>query len=171
MPTALKLRFYGDPVLRKVAKPVKEVGPAERFLIQEMVRAMYEFDGAGLAATQVGIERQIFVADAGDGPFAVIDPVIVKKSKEEAVMEEGCLSLPRIRINIKRPAEIEVRYLDENGRRIERSLSGLMARIFQHESDHLIGRMLVDHAGKADRDKFKIQLAKLEALSKKSLRA
>jgi len=168
MPTGLKLRFYGDPVLRKVAKPVKEVGPAERFLIQEMTRAMYEFDGAGLAAPQVGIEQQIFIADAGDGPFAIINPEIVKKSKEEAVMEEGCLSLPKIRINIKRPAEIQVRYLDESGRKVDRVLTGLLARIFQHESDHLFGRMLVDYASKADLGKFKDQLAKLEALSKKN---
>jgi peptide deformylase len=149
---------------------VKEVGPAERFLIQEMVRAMYEFEGSGLAATQVGIEQQIFVADAGDGPFAIVNPEIVKRSSQDTDMEEGCLSLPKIRILIKRSSEIKVRYLDENGRKVERELSGLMARIFQHESDHLLGRLLVDYATKADRAKFKDQLAKLEALSKKMLK-
>ena len=167
MATALKLRFYGDPVLRKVAKPVKEVGPAERFLVQEMIRAMYEFDGSGLAAVQIGIEQQVFVADAGDGPFVIINPEIVKKSAKEDSLDEGCLSLPKIRINIKRPVEVKVRYLDETGRKVEKTLSGLTGRIFQHETDHLNGRMIVDYATKAERTKYKEQLAKLEALSKK----
>jgi len=170
MPTALKLRFYGDPALRKVAKPVKEVGPAERFLIEEMIRAMYEFEGSGLAAQQVGIDQQIFVADIGDGPFAVINPEIVKKSAEESEMEEGCLSLPKIRIKIRRPSEIKVRYINENGRKVERSLNGLLARVFQHESDHLFARMIIDYASRAERAKHKPQLAKLEALSAKSLK-
>lgn len=166
MPTALKLRYYGDPVLRQCASPVDVVGPSERFFIQEMIRAMYEFDGAGLAAPQVGVERQIFVADAGDGPFVVINPEIVEASSEQTVMEEGCLSLPKIRINIKRPSVIRVRYLDSNGRRVERVLSGLLARIFQHESDHLFARMLIDYATDAELEKFKPQLAYLQALSR-----
>jgi peptide deformylase len=170
MATALKLRFYGEPVLRKVAKPVKEVGPAERFLVQEMIRAMYEFEGSGLAATQIGIEQQIFVADAGDGPFAIINPEIIKKSSKETEVEEGCLSLPKIRIMIKRPAEVRVRYFDEHGRKVEKALTELMARIFQHESDHLNGRMIIDYASRAERLKFKEQLAALERLCKKPSR-
>ncbi|NTV29279.1 MAG: peptide deformylase [Candidatus Omnitrophica bacterium] len=171
MATALKLRFYGDPVLRKVAKPVQSVGPAERFLIQEMIRAMYDFDGSGLAATQIGVDQQIFVADAGDGPFAVINPVILKKSSKETEMEEGCLSLPKIRVKISRPAEVRVSYFDEHGRKIEKTLADLMARIFQHESDHLCGRMIVDYASKADLVPYKAQLTKLEALSRKPAKA
>ncbi len=170
MATALKLRLFGDPVLRKVAKPVKEVGPAERFLAQEMIRAMYEFEGSGLAATQIGIEQQIFVADAGDGPFVIINPEIIRKSAKECEIEEGCLSLPKIRIMVKRPEEVKVRYLNEHGSRIEKTLTGLMARIFQHESDHLFGRMLVDYATKAELNKYKEQLAKLEGLSAKPSR-
>lgn len=165
MPTALKLRYYGDPVLRKKARPLKGVGPAERLIIKEMIRAMYDFEGAGLAAPQVGIDEQIFVADAGDGPFAIINPEVVKASEKETVLEEGCLSLPGIRINVKRPESILARYLDENGRKVERELTGLMAKIFQHESDHLMGRMVIDYATPADMEKFKVQLAKLEALT------
>ncbi len=165
MPTALKLRYYGDPVLRKTARPVKGVGPAERLIIREMIRAMYDFDGSGLAAPQVGIDEQIFVADAGDGPFAIINPEVVRIIGKETFYEEGCLSLPGIRINVKRPEAIAVRYQDDTGRIIERELSGLMAKIFQHEGDHLFGRMIIDYATPADREKFKVQLAKLEALS------
>ncbi|MEI6437452.1 MAG: peptide deformylase [Candidatus Omnitrophota bacterium] len=165
MPTALKLRYYGDPVLRKTARPVKSVGAAERLIIHEMIRAMYDFDGSGLAAPQVGIDEQIFVADAGEGPYAIINPEVLRIIGKETVLEEGCLSLPGIRINVKRPETIAVRYLDETGRVIERELSGLMAKIFQHEGDHLFGRMIIDYATDADREKFKVQIAKLEALS------
>ena len=171
MATKLKLRLYGDPVLRKVARPVKNVGPAERLLLKEMIRAMYEFDGAGLAANQVGIEEQIFVADAGDGdgPFAIINPEILRKSSKETFLEEGCLSFPKIRINVQRPETVRVRYLNEFGHPIEKDLSGLLAKIFQHESDHLFGRMIIDHATPAELEKYKTQLAELEALNVKSL--
>jgi peptide deformylase len=165
MPTALKLRYYGDPCLRKPAARVKSVGAAERLLIKELIRAMYDFEGSGLAATQVGIGEQIVVADAGEGPFAIINPEIIKASSKETTMEEGCLSLPHVRINVKRPAAIRVRYFDENGHKVEKDLEALAARIFQHETDHLFGRMIIDHASKAEREKFKVQLAKLEALS------
>ena len=165
MPTALKLRYYGDPVLRKFARPVKSVGPAERLIIKEMIRAMYDFDGAGLAAPQVGIDEQIFVADAGDGPFVIINPEVLEITGKETFFEEGCLSLPGIRINVKRPEMIQVRYMDETGRVFERGLAGLMAKIFQHEGDHLFGRMIIDYASPEEREKFKVQLAKLEALS------
>lgn len=166
MATALKLRFYGDPCLRKTAAKVVSVGPAERILIKELIRAMYEFEGAGLAAPQVGISEQIFVADAGEGPFAVINPEFIKVSVDETRMEEGCLSLPGIRINVSRPAVVHIRYLDENGRKVERELTGLMAKIFQHESDHLFGSMMIDHASDVEREKFQEKLVRLEALSR-----
>lgn len=140
-------------------------------IVNMMMRAMYEHDGAGLAATQIGIEQQIFVADAGEGPFAVINPEILKKSSDEIIAEEGCLSLPKIRVNVKRPAKISVRYLDENGRKVERSLTDLLARIFQHESDHLFGRMIVDYASNEEKKKYKDQLAHLEKLAKKNSKA
>lgn len=168
MATALKLRYYGDPVLRKPARFVKGVGPAERMIIREMYKAMYAFDGAGLAAPQVGIDEQIFVVDEGQGPFAVLNPEILSASGKETVMEEGCLSLPAIRIHVKRPEVIRVRYLDENGKTIERELSGTLAKVFQHEIDHLNGRMIVDFATDGEREKYKVQLDKLEALSRRS---
>ena len=167
MATKLKLRFYGDPCLRKPAQRVKTVGPAERLIIHEMAQAMYEFEGSGLAAPQVGIDQQIFVADVGEGPFAVTNPEFLIKSSQETVLDEGCLSLPKIRVNVSRPEVVRVRYLDETGRQVERDLSGLMAKVFQHESDHLNGRMIIDHASKEEKAKYKAQLADLEALSKK----
>ncbi len=137
-------------------------------MIREMIRAMYDFDGSGLAAPQVGMDERIFVADAGDGPFAMVNPELLRITGKETVLEEGCLSLPGIRIKVTRPEMVFVRYLDESGRVIERELTGLMAKIFQHEGDHLFGRMIIDYATPADRGKFRIQLAKLEALSSES---
>jgi peptide deformylase len=167
MATKLKLRYYGDPCLRKTAQRVKSVGPAERMIIQEMIQAMYAFDGSGLAAPQVGLDLQIFVADAGEGPFAVINPEFLHKSSQETVMDEGCLSLPKIRINVSRPEVVRVRYLDEAGRSVERDLAGLMAKVFQHESDHLHARMIIDYATKEEKIKYKEELAQLESLYKK----
>lgn len=168
MPTKLKLRFYGDPVLRKVAKPVKSVGPAERLFIKELIQAMYAFDGAGLAAPQVGVDEQIFVADIGDGPFVVINPEFLKYSDKETVLDEGCLSFPGIRINVTRPSAVLVRYQNEFGQLIEREFSGLIAKVFQHESDHLFGRMIIDYASKADLNKYRDKLAQLEAQARKA---
>ncbi len=168
MPTKLKLRFYGDPVLRKVAKVVRSIGPAERLLIKELIAAMYDFDGAGLAATQVGIEEQIFVGDAGDGPFVVVNPQILHCSSKRTVLEEGCLSFPEIRICIERAETISVHYQNEFGQVIEREFSGLPAKVFQHEVDHLNGRLIIDYATKVELEKHKGQLAKLEALAVKT---
>jgi peptide deformylase len=167
MATKLKLRYYGDPCLRKPAQRVKAVGPAERMIIHEMVQAMYTFDGSGLAAPQVGIDQEIFVADVGEGPFVVINPEFLHKSSQETVLDEGCLSLPKIRVNVSRPEVVRVRYLDETGRTVERDLSGLMAKVFQHESDHLHGRMVIDYATKEEKAKYKEELAYLESLYKK----
>jgi len=167
MPTALKLRYFGDPVLRKPAKPLRGVGPVERLIVKEMIRAMYDFDGLGLAATQVGMDEQIFVADDGDGPFAVINPEILWASPRKTPLEEGCLSFPGIRISVHRPERVRVRYWDETGRTVERELSGTLAKVFQHETDHLFGRMIIDHATPEEKEKYKVQLAKLEALSKR----
>jgi peptide deformylase len=155
MKTRLKLRTYGDPCLRKPASKVLVVGPAERMLIKEMIPAMYAFDGTGLAANQVGIDMNIFVADIGEGPFAVINPEIVRSSKEETVLEEGCLSFPDIHIKIKRPRDIRVRYMTERNDVVEADLSGIPSKVFQHEIDHLQGRLIIDHASKEQKAKIK----------------
>ena len=167
MTTRLRLRTYGDPCLRKVARPVSVVGPAERLLIREMVAAMYAFDGTGLAASQVGVLEMIFVADIGEGPFAIINPQIIHRSGKQTVMEEGCLSFPGIRLKIKRPEKVIVRYLSERNETLEVELSGTPAKVFQHEIDHLNGRMIIDHASRADKTKLKDKLSQLEGLQKK----
>jgi len=157
----LRLRFYGDPCLRTKSITVEEVGPGERMLIEAMIEAMHKYEGVGLAAPQVGINQQIFVADIGEGPIAVINPEIVEKEGSE-VMEEGCLSIPGVLVKVKRPERIIVRYKNEESQTVERELSELMARVFQHETDHLHAKLIVDYANLAEKAKIKKQLKELE---------
>ena len=168
MITKLKVRIYGDPCLRKKSAHVKSVGPAERLLIKAMMETMREHKGVGLAAPQVGINEQIFVADIGDGsePIAVINPKIIKRTGF-STMEEGCLSIPGVIIKIKRPEKVRVRYMGENNREVEREFTELMARVFQHETDHLNGKLIVDYAGILAKKRIKKQLKELEELTKK----
>ncbi|MFH0753255.1 MAG: peptide deformylase [Candidatus Omnitrophota bacterium] len=160
--TYLKLRLYGDPCLRKPARAVFSIGPAEKLLIKEMIKAMYDYDGSGLAANQVGIDEKIFVADAGEGPFVVINPEIIQASSKETVLEEGCLSFPGIHIKIKRPESVRVRYMTERGEMVEVDISGIAAKIYQHETDHLNGRMIIDYASRSEKDQYKDKLNQLE---------
>jgi len=106
---ALKIRLYGDPCLRKKSKPIDEIGPGERMLIKSMFATMLEAKGVGLAAPQVGINQRLFVMDVGEGPLAIINPKITKKLGGD-ILEEGCLSIPEVTINIKRPQQITVKY-------------------------------------------------------------
>ncbi len=163
MKPQLKMRYYGEACLRQKCAPVQEVGPSERFLIEAMIDKMHEEKGVGLAAPQIGINQQIFVADIGLGPLAVINPKILKRSGSEW-MEEGCLCLPGITVNVKRARNISVRYVDENNQTVEREFDDLMARVFMHETDHLSGKLIVDHVSWRERGRLK---KKLEQFTKK----
>jgi peptide deformylase len=155
--TKLKVRIYGDPCLREKAKPVTEMTPALRLLLKTMVNTMYEEDGIGFAASQVGINESFFVADMGEGPGVYINPQVLKKFGEEK-MEEGCLSLPGLTINIVRPKRIQVTYRDANFESITKDLDGLPARIFLHELDHLNGRLMIDYVDEKDRAALEKQI-------------
>ena len=163
----LRIRTYGDPVLRNKSKVVTDVGPSERFLISSMVETMRFHKGIGLAAPQIGLNEQIFVVDVGDGPFVVINPVITKKSGSD-IMEEGCLSIPDVMIKVKRADTITVTYTDENNRRFQRTCSGLMAKVIQHETDHLNGKLIIDYASIPKKIKSRKKLAELEKANKVS---
>jgi len=155
MPTStplskLTIRTDDDPCLRRKSAPVKSVGPGERMLMEAMLSAMYAAKGIGLAAPQVGINQKIFVMDSGEGPFFIVDPQILRRSGFEC-MEEGCLSLPGKVVNVRRAKTIRVRYLDQDNRAVERTFSGLAARVFLHENDHLLGKLIVDYRGIGER--------------------
>ena len=157
----LKIRLYGDPCLRKKSVPVVYVGPTEQSLLVGLLVAMRENKGVGLAAPQVGINRQIFVADIGGGPMAIINPRIIKKSGGD-VIEEGCLSIPGVTVMVRRPEKIVVRYIDENNQPHEKIYEEMMARVVQHEMDHLDGKLIVDYAGIKEKIKLRAQLRELE---------
>ena len=141
---ALKVRVLGDPCLRRKSRPVKEIGPVERMLIASLFATMQEHKGIGLAAPQVGVNEQIFVVDAGKEVFAVVNPRILKSEGTDAV-EEGCLSIPHLHVKVKRAKKVLVEFTDENNRRFRAELSGLTAKVFQHETDHLNGKLIIDY--------------------------
>ncbi len=139
----LKVRIIGDPCLREKSKPVKEVGAVERMLIAAMFETMQANKGVGLAAPQVGITEQIFVVDTGKDAFAVINPKILKLAGSDEI-EEGCLSIPGVHVNVRRAKTVEVEFTDENNQKVRAKLTGLAAKVFQHENDHLLGRLIID---------------------------
>ena len=155
----LKIRFYGDPCLEVKSKPVKEVGPVERMLIAAMFETMVACRGVGLAAPQVGINEQIFVVDTGKEIFAAINPRIIRSAGSE-VMEEGCLSIPRVLVDVKRAKNVWVEFTDVENRPVRAQLSGLVARVFLHEYDHLQGKLILDYLRPKDRARIVSQIKK-----------
>jgi peptide deformylase len=137
--------YQKDDVLRKKAKPVDKIDDRVEILITDMIETMYDANGVGLAAPQVGILKRIVVVDIGEGIHALINPEIIKETGEQ-IDYEGCLSIPGVRAKVKRPAEVVVRALDLNGSEIEIKGSGLMARAICHELDHLDGILFIDKA-------------------------
>ena len=149
---------YGDPVLKKDAEEVAQGHRDLSGLLEDMWETMYEADGVGLAAPQIGLSLRLFVADGspfGEGENGdlgcvgfkrvMINPVLFDLSEEVDSMEEGCLSIPGVREPVSRPVRIGVEYYDAEWNLVEEHLEGLAARIVQHENDHLDGKMIPDH--------------------------
>ena len=157
----LKIRLYGDPCLETKSKPVKVVGPVERMLIAAMFETMIACRGVGLAAPQVGINEQIFVVDTGKEIFAAINPRVIKAAGQE-VMEEGCLSIPGFREPVSRANKVTVKAYNEKGEPIELSGEELLARAFQHEIDHLNGKLFINHLSALKRDIIRRKIKKLQ---------
>ena len=155
----LKIRVYGDPCLEIKSKAVKEVGPVERMLIAAMFETIIAYRGVGLAAPQVGINEQILVVDTGKEVFAAINPKIIKTAGIE-VMEEGCLSIPRVLADVKRAKTVWVEFTDQENVQVRTQLNGLVARIFLHEYDHLQGKLILDYLNPKDRSKILSQTKK-----------
>ncbi|MCH5295510.1 MAG: peptide deformylase [Treponema sp.] len=148
------MRIYklGDEVLREKCTDVlpQEINDSLRATINEMFDTMISADGVGLAAPQVGIAKRFFVVIADDGVRRVfINPVITKTSGDLVDYEEGCLSIPGVYENIKRPSKVSVSAMDENGRHfVLDDAAGLLARVIQHENDHLDGVLYIDRGSK-----------------------
>ena len=136
------IRVFGDPVLSMEAAVVDEIDDGIRRLVDDMLETMYDAPGVGLAAPQIGVSRAVMVFDAGDGPQAVINPVLTETSGEWTY-DEGCLSVPGRFWPISRPGFARVRGLDPDGREVEHSGDELLGRVLQHEVDHLRGELLL----------------------------
>jgi peptide deformylase len=155
----LDIRVLGDPVLRKPTKPVIEVTDELRKLIADMFETMYAAEGIGLAAPQVGRRERVAVVDVEGAKFTLINPEILSKSGAPEKAEEGCLSIPDIYGDVERLAEVSIRAIDENGNPYEATGNDLLGRCFQHEIDHLDGKLFIDYLSPLKR---KAALAKWE---------
>lgn len=143
--SVLPIRIFGDPVLRTTANPIEDFDRSLARLVEDMLETMYESSGVGLAAPQVGVARRLFVFDDGQtGPGALVNPELSDFEGEQDG-EEGCLSLPGIFFDLRRALAVTARGLDPTGKHVEIRGEGLLARIFQHEVDHLNGKLFIDH--------------------------
>ena len=136
----------GDPILRERAQEIKKVTPNVVKLLENMAETMYETRGVGLAAPQIGIPKRAIVVDVGDGLVEIINPGITESSDETAVDVEGCLSVPNSQGEVERSLAVTVTGTGKNGCPIEIQAEGLMARVLQHEIDHLNGILFIDRA-------------------------
>src|SRR5262249_2802626 len=144
---------FGDPVLKSKASPVTEFGPELRAEVERMVAIMRDAMGVGLAATQLGVLRRLLVFQAGadSEPTALVNPEVEWHSDEVVIAEEGCLSLPRVSMDVERPLHVRVNGRDVEGEEIRIEASGLEARVLQHEIDHLDGVLILDRAPRDQR--------------------
>lgn len=146
-PSKLMLVKYPAPILRKMARPVPAITPEVRGVVARMIRLMHEEEGVGLAAPQVGLGWRLFVANWSRDEVSnrvFINPVLSDASPEAEDYSEGCLSLPGIRADIRRPVRITITAMDLEGKTFTETSSELPARIWQHETDHLDGRLIID---------------------------
>ena len=143
--TSPEILLYGEDVLRTPAEPVDPSEPGLKELAEQMFGVLREANGLGLAANQIGIAKQIFVYDVGDGPQAVLNPKIVRRRGRE-VNTEGCLSVPGLQGDVRRAMTVTLEGLDLDGNKVHVKAEGLLARVFQHETDHLNGSLFIDHA-------------------------
>ena len=155
------------PVLKQVASNVSEVNDNIRKLMDDMLETMYASNGVGLAAPQIGVSKRVVVIDVSsekNSPMFLVNPVIKYKSKETAIEEEGCLSIPEQYSDVERAREVEVEYLDYNGdKQIVKASDDLLTICLQHEIDHLNGVLFYDHISSLRKN---IMLRKLKKLKK-----
>ena len=157
----LDITKLGDDILRQTAEPVKEVNDEIKELVNNMFDTMIEAQGVGLAGPQVGKSLRLFVAMADDDiKRTFINPQIIKTSETLCDYEEGCLSIPQVYETITRPDKVTVQALNENGKPFTLEADGLLARIIQHEYDHLNGILYIDRGDKDFAEKTTAQFAK-----------
>ena len=160
----LRLRYLGDPVLRRKARHIDKVTPVTRETVAAMWDLMYDADGIGLAAPQVGLSQRIIIIDTREPgeKVTLINPEIVWKGEAMAKCKEGCLSIPGVEGEVIRALKVRVKGLGIDGKPVEISASGLYARAFQHEIDHLNGIVFVDQVSPEELERLQPQLEEFE---------
>ena len=162
--TSRKIITEPDKILRQVSSPVKSVGDYERKIMDDMLETMYDANGIGLAAIQIGIPKRIIVIDLKienkKSPLYFINPVINNKDNLKATYEEGCLSVPNQFAEIDRPKKCDVEYLDYEGEKKILKAKGLLATCIQHEMDHLEGILFIDYLSKLKKSMIIKKLSK-----------
>ena len=156
-----------DDTLKKISNPLENVGVNEKKLIGDLFETMYNSNGIGLAAVQVGILKRILVIDVSGKderkkPLSFINPVIKKISDETSIYEEGCLSIPNTFIEIERPKICEVEFIDINGKVKNLKCDGLLSTCIQHEINHLDGKLIIDNLSKLKRDLIVKKISKTQ---------
>jgi peptide deformylase len=156
-----------DPRLKLISEPVPEVDKGLRRFMSDMVETMYAENGVGLAAIQIGVPKRVVVIDLDPGgpaskPVYLVNPRIVEASEELSTYHEGCLSVPEVWDDVKRPARLTVEYTDEHNKKQTVKAEGLLATCLQHEIDHLNGLLFIDHLSKLKRSIALRKSAKLK---------
>ncbi len=156
----IRIRKYGDPILRREVRLVEKIGAEEKEILSDMAKIMYENEGVGLAAPQIGIDRRLIVVDTKKKLLKLINPKILEKEGKDS-LSEGCLSLPEIFVRVNRAKKIAIEGLNENGEMVRLDAKDFFARVIQHEIDHLNGILIIDYATKERKERIKNDLEKL----------
>ena len=164
----LQLRYYGDPVLRKRAEPVVEITEVEHQLAVQMLETLYVTgNGIGLAATQVGVLKRLIIVDIGEDDDETYEPLVlfnpeILSSEGEVVADEGCLSIPNVTAEVKRPEKIVVEGIDVQSESVCIEADGLLARVLLHEMDHLNGVLFIDRISGLKRQLLRDELLRIQ---------
>ena len=148
---ALDIRTFGDPVLKTRAAPVESFDESLAHLTQDMLATMRDKEGVGLAANQVGRLKRVLVAAVEDEEYVIVNPVLTNRAETTEKASEGCLSIPGIQVDVERPISVTVSAQDVSGKPLHLEASGLLARILQHEVDHLDGVLILDRTDRHSR--------------------
>ncbi|MDR2302988.1 MAG: peptide deformylase [Treponema sp.] len=167
----MKILILGDELLRQKAVPVKKIDKSTEELARNLIETLHEGKGIGLAGPQVGILERIFAVHVeGDVPRIFINPSILETSQELVKYEEGCLSIPGIYADVVRPKTVRVQAWNERGRPFTLDASGILARVIQHEYDHLEGGLFIDRLSEEKRGKILAKMARMENREKRKHR-
>ena len=169
MTNILEIKKYPDKILRVKCSPVEIVDDKIRSILSDMAFTMHSYNGIGLAAPQIGIDKQIAVVDIGEGLISLINPEIIDKNGRSAI-EEGCLSLPEILLKVKRADSVKVKALDGTEKEVTIDAKGLLSTVIQHEIDHVNGTLIIDYSNFIKREFLKRKLRKGTLCSTKRFR-